>query len=209
MGGDLSEPGGGQRPRVIGLTGGIGVGKSTVARLLEQLGATVVDCDDLGRLVVEPGGRAYEPLVAHFGPDVVGADGRLDRPALASVVFNDEAALAQLNAITHPAIDTEITARIEAAGTPTVVLDMAVLVESDLGKGQYDEVLVVEAPLATRLERLRVDRGMAEADALARISSQASDEVRRRVADHVISNAGSLSELAATVEDYWLGAGLR
>lgn len=196
------------RPRVIGLTGGIGVGKSTVAAELARLGATIVDCDGLGRLVVEPDGRAYRSVVERFGDEIVQPDGQLDRPALGALVFGDPAALADLNAITHPAIDAEIDAAIEAATTPTVVLDMAVLVESELGKGRYDEVLVVEAPVEHRLERLSRDRGMPEDAAMARMNSQATDEQRRAVADHVIVNDGGLDELIARVERYWDEAGL-
>lgn len=194
--------------RVVGLTGGIGVGKSTVAAELARLGATVVDCDGLGRVVVEPGGGAYQPLVDHFGTGILHDDGTVNRPELASRVFGHPEALAQLNAITHPAIDREIAAAIEAAPSPTVVLDMAVLVESDLGKGQYDEVLVVEAPLEVRLERLARDRGMPGDQARARIASQVDDETRRAVADHVIVNDGSLEDLVVAVRRYWDAAGL-
>ncbi len=195
-------------PRVIGLTGGIGVGKSTVAAELAQLGATVVDCDGLGRLVVEPDGRAYRPLVERFGPEIVGPDGAIDRPALASVVFGDPEALADLNAITHPAIDIEIAAAVAAAETEVVVLDMAVLVESDLGKGQYHEVLVIEAPVDARLARLAQDRGMPEDQARARMDSQAGDDERRAVADHVLVNDGDLDQLRDSVRRFWIDAGL-
>lgn len=203
-----SRPGLAGRPRVIGLTGGIGVGKSTVAAELGRLGATVVDCDGLGRLVVEPDGRAYGPLIERFGPAVLQPGGHLDRAGLASLVFADPDALADLNAITHPAIDIEIAASIARAETATVVLDMAVLVESELGAGQYDEVLVVEAPLDHRLERLARDRGMTEDQARARIASQVDDEARRAVADHVIVNDGTIDDLVAAVRRYWVEAGL-
>lgn len=189
--------------RVIGLTGGIGVGKSTVAALLEERGATIVDCDALGRLVVEPDGRAYQAVIDRFGADIVQADGQLDRAALASIVFGDEAELAALNAITHPAIDHEIADRIAAASTDIVVLDMAVLVETELGAGQYGEVLVVEAPIDDRLTRLRDDRGMTDEQAMARITSQADDEQRRAVADHIIVNDGSPAALAQQVDVFW------
>ncbi|MEM9566029.1 MAG: dephospho-CoA kinase [Actinomycetota bacterium] len=195
--------------RVVGLTGGIGVGKSTVAAELARLGATIVDCDGLGRQVVEPDGRAYGPLVERFGREVLQPDGAVDRPALGAVVFADEAALADLNAITHPAIDVEIAAAVAAATTPTVVLDMAVLVETELGAGQYHEVLVVEAPIEVRLDRLKRDRGMPEEAAMARIASQADDEARRAVADHVIVNDGDRAELRDRVDRYWAVAGLR
>lgn len=195
-------------PRVIGLTGGIGAGKSTVAAELARLGATVVDCDGLGRVVVEPDGRAYEALVARFGADVLTSDGAVDRAALASVVFADPDALADLNGITHPAIDLEITEAIAAAETPVVVLDMAILVETELGAGQYHEVLVVEAPVDDRLARLSRDRGMPEDQAKARMANQASDEERRQIADHILVNDGSPDDLVAAVHRYWSDAEL-
>jgi dephospho-CoA kinase len=189
--------------RVIGLTGGIGSGKSTVASMLGALGAFVVDCDGLGRQVIEPHGRAYAKVIDRFGHDIVRDDGQIDRGALAAIVFRDEKALAALNAISHPAIDAEIADRIaDAAEDQIVVLDMAVLVETDLGAGQYDTVVVVEAPLDVRLVRL-AQRGMAEDDARARIASQATDEQRREVADYIIDNAGGIEELRDEVNDLW------
>jgi len=192
-----------RRAPVIGLTGGIGSGKSTVASMLGALGAFVVDCDGLGRQVIEPHGRAYAKVIDRFGRDIVRDDGQIDRGALAAIVFRDEKALAALNAISHPAIDAEIADRIaDAAEDQVVVLDMAVLVETDLGAGQYDTVVVVEAPLDVRLVRL-AQRGMAEDDARARIASQATDEQRREVADYIIDNAGGIDELRDEVNDLW------
>jgi dephospho-CoA kinase len=189
--------------RVVGLTGGIGSGKSTVAAMLGSLGAFVIDCDGLGRQVIEPDGRAYDRVVERFGPDIVRDDGQIDRGALAAIVFRDETELAALNAISHPAIDAEIAERIADAPTDQmVVLDMAVLVETDLGAGQYDTVVVVEAPLTVRLARL-AQRGMTEDDARARIASQASDEQRREVADFVIDNAGDIDDLRDEVTTLW------
>lgn len=189
--------------RVIGLTGGIGSGKSTVAAMLGALGAFVVDCDGLGRQVIEPHGRAYAKVIDRFGRDIVRDDGQIDRGALAAIVFRDEAELAALNAISHPAIDAEIADRIaDASDDQIVVLDMAVLVETDLGAGQYDTVVVVEAPLEVRLARL-ARRGMAEDDARARIASQATDEQRREVADYIIDNAGDIEVLRGEVDDLW------
>ena len=188
---------------VIGLTGGIGSGKSTVAAMLGELGAFVVDCDGLGRLVIEPDGRAYSRVIDRFGPDIVRDDGQIDRGALAAIVFRDETALAALNAISHPAIDAEIADRIAAAPADTVVvLDMAVLVETDLGAGQYDTVVVVEAPLDVRLTRLE-QRGMTHDDARARIASQATDEQRREVADFIIDNGGDIDSLRNEVNALW------
>lgn len=193
--------------RVVGLTGGIGVGKSTAAAVLAELGAIVVDCDQIGRDVARSDGAAYPGMVERFGPGVVGDDGEINRPALASIVFNDPAALADLNAITHPAIDAVIAERIAAAPPDaTVILDMAVLVESDLGKGQYSEVLVIEAPLEDRLDRLSQQRGMDPADARARIASQVSDDERRAVADHVVVNDGDVHVLRQRLEAWWAAA---
>jgi dephospho-CoA kinase len=190
--------------RVIGLTGGIGVGKSTAAAMLSELGAVIVDCDQLGRDVAQSTGSAFAGVVERFGSDIVGPDGEINRPALAAIVFNEPDALRDLNAITHPAIDAEIAKRIEAAPTgATVVLDMAVLVESSLGAGQYQEVLVVEAPLADRLDRLSRQRAIAANDATARIASQASDEQRRAVANHVVTNGGDRDALRAALTLWW------
>lgn len=187
---------------VVGLTGGMGTGKTTVAGLLGRHGADVVDCDGLGRLVVEPGGRAHQPVIDRFGPSVVRPDGTLDRPALASIVFNDPAALAELNGLTHPAIDAEIAQRIAATTAPVVVLDMAVLVETSLGAGQFEVVVVVEAPLELRLDRLE-QRGVTRDDARARIASQATDEQRRAVADHIVTNDADLAHLERQVYALW------
>lgn len=188
---------------VVGLTGGIGVGKTTVARLLEKLGAIVVDCDGLGRLVVEPGGRAYEAVLETFGHHLKKPDGTIDRPGLAAIVFNDPGALAVLNSITHPAIDAEIAVRLRAAPADAiVVLDMAVLVETKLGEGQYEVVVVVEAPVEVRLERL-AGRGMNREDALARMASQATDEQRRAKGDLFVTNGGTEAELAVAVDALW------
>jgi dephospho-CoA kinase len=192
---------------IIGLTGGIGSGKSTVASMLGDRGATVIDVDALGRVVIAPGGRAEAAVVAEFGDGIADADGHIDRAALARAVFGRPDELARLTAISHPAINAEMAARLdELSAGSIVVLDMAILVESNLGRGDsahsYSRVVVVEAPEALRIERA-VQRGMAEADVRARISSQATDEQRRAVADAVIANDGDLDELVARVDALW------
>lgn len=199
---------------VIGLTGGIGSGKSTAAQLLGELGAEVIDVDALGRVVIAPGGRAERAVLdefgAEFGADIAGiadGDGHIDRAALARTVFGRPDALARLTAISHPAINVELAARLDAfASDAIVVLDMAILVESNLGRvdpaHSYSRVIVVEAPIELRLQRA-MQRGMAEADARARISSQATDEQRRAVADAVVVNDGDLATLSARVDDLW------
>lgn len=191
-------------PTVIGLTGGIGTGKTTAAATLATFGAVIVDCDELGREAARSDGAAFAGIVERFGPETVGADGELDRAALGAVVFSDPDALAALNSITHPAIDAAIERAIAAAPTGVpVVLDMAVLVESELGAGQYDRVLVIESPIEQRLARLETQRGMSRPDALARIDSQASDDERRAAADDVIVNDGDHAALVAKLGAWW------
>lgn len=192
---------------VLGLTGGIGVGKSTVAGMLADRGAVVVDVDTVAREAIEPGGAAHEAVLARFGRHLL-VDGRIDRAALGALVFADAAALADLTALSHPAANQAMAAQVAAAPEGSlVVLDMAVLAEYPrLGRwegGGYTKVLVVEAPLEVRLERLEGQRGLARADALARIRAQASDEDRRRLADWVLDNGGDLAALEARVEELW------
>lgn len=190
---------------VIGLTGGIGSGKSTVAALMAERGAVVIDVDDVGRQVIAPGGRAEGAVLAEFGDAIRTADGHIERAALARAVFGKPDALARLTAISHPAINAELAERLSAlaaAGTRLVVLDMAILVESILGHGMYTRVIVVEAPVALRVARA-VARGMRRADVEARIASQATDEQRRAVADLVIVNDGDLAALSARVAEAW------
>jgi dephospho-CoA kinase len=186
----------------IGLTGGIGSGKSTVAALLAARGAVVVDADRIAREVVEPGTPGLAAVVGAFGPGVLTPDGALDRAALASIVFADQEARARLDGIVHPLV----RARAEevVAGAPpdaVVVQDVPLLVETGQA-GRYDLVLVVEADLETRLARL-VLRGLTEDDARARIAAQATDEQRRAVADVVLDNSGTPDALAAQVERLW------
>jgi dephospho-CoA kinase len=187
----------------VGLTGGIGSGKSTVAGLLAGRGAVVIDSDAVAREVAAPGTEGLARVAAEFGPQVVGPDGALDRARLAAVVFTDAAARARLNRILHPLIAAR-TRELVAAAPPgaVVVHDVPLLVENRLASA-YDLVLVVEAPESVRIQRLRDAREMTEADARARMSVQASDAQRRAVADVVIENAGDQKELAAAVERVW------
>jgi dephospho-CoA kinase len=186
----------------IGLTGGIGSGKSTVAALLAQRGARVVDADRIAREVVEPGTPGLAAVVAEFGDGVLTADGALDRPALAAVVFGDPAARARLDAVVHPLVRARAAELVEAAPPDAVVVqDVPLLVETGQA-GSYDLVLVVETDLETRVARLG-ERGLAAEDARARIASQATDEQRRAVADVVLRNDGDRAELEAQVERFW------
>ena len=190
---------------VIGLTGGIGAGKSTVAGLLASRGAAVIDVDELGREVLTSGGAARDGVIARFGKAVVGADGEIDRASLAATVFTDDRALADLTSISHPAINgllADRLAELDRARARVVVLDMAVLVESQLGRGLYDTVVVVEAPWSLRLRRL-LTRGISEQEAVARRDAQATDGERRAAADFVIENSGDLEALDAEVDSLW------
>ena len=197
---------------VIGLTGGIGSGKSTVATLLAERGATVIDVDALGREVIAPGGRAEGQVIVEFGPEITDAEGHIDRAGLARVVFGQPEALTRLTAISHPAINAELADRLDAvrgdecSAESVVVLDMAILVESTLGRGgpehSYTKVVVVEAPPDLRVRRA-VARGMEADDVRARIASQATDDERRAVADAVITNDGDLATLAERVDELW------
>ena len=185
---------------VVGLTGGIGSGKSTVSAMLAERGAVVVDTDLVARQVVAPGGPAHDALVERFGPELAA-----DRQALAGVVFSDPAALADLNAIVHPAVRMEVGRRLEelrARGTDVVILAVPLLVETG---GAYDVagVVVVDCPEEVAVRRLVEHRGMEEVDVRRRMASQASREQRTAAADVVIHNEGTLEELAAQVDDTW------
>jgi dephospho-CoA kinase len=188
--------------RRIGLTGGIGSGKSTVSALLAERGAVVVDADLIAREVVEPGTPGLAAVVEAFGTDVLGADGSLDRPALAAVVFADPAARRRLDGIVHPLVRARAS-ELEAAAPPgaVVVHDVPLLVETGQA-GRFDLVLVVAADVETRVARL-VRRGLTEDDARARIAAQATDEQRRAVADVVLDNSGTPEQLAAQVDRFW------
>ena len=189
----------------VGLTGGIGSGKSWVSARLASHGAVVVDADLLAREVVAGGSPGFERVVARFGPQVVGPDGRLDRQALGRRVFADAADLADLNAIVHPLVGERASTLIEQAelaGVPMVVHDVPLLVENGLANS-YDVVVVVDAPVEVQLSRLVRDRGMSRADALARIAQQSTRDVRLAAADEVLDNGGTLDELADQVDLLW------
>jgi dephospho-CoA kinase len=187
---------------MVGLTGGIGAGKSTVAALLVARGAVVVDADAIARQVVEPGSETLDQLVEHFGPDILRADGVLDREALAARAFVSEESKKALEAITHPAIGAEFLRQVAAAPEDAVVVhDVPLLVESKRGT-DYAAVIVVEAPREVRLARLEA-RGIKRADAERRMAAQASDEERRAVATWVVDNSGDFAALEAQVDRIW------
>lgn len=187
----------------VGLTGGIGSGKSEVARRLAQRGALVVDADVLAREALAPGSDGLARVVEEFGADVLEGDGSLDRAELGRLVFADPARLAALNAIVHPYVARR-SAEIGAAApeAAVVVYDVPLLVENHL-ESAYDVVVVVDASEPTQLARLTGTRGMTEADARARIAAQASREKRLAAADVVLDNDGDLASLERSVADLW------
>jgi dephospho-CoA kinase len=189
---------------LVGLTGGIGAGKSSVAALLAERGAVILDADQVARDVVEPDQPAFAALVERFGTEIVGSDGRLDRAKLAEIAFATDDGTADLNDIVHPAVGKEFLARMQAAPADAIVVcDVPLLVESETARSRgYEYVIVVEAPLETRLDRLE-ERGVPQNDALARIAQQATDDERRAIATHLVDNAGDLAQLEAQVDEIW------
>lgn len=189
----------------IGLTGGIGSGKSTVASMLVERGAVLIDADVLAREVVEPGREAFGKVRSRFGDDVLAADGSLDRAALAAIVFADAAARADLNAIVHPVVGREMLERLaqEADTDHIVILDIPLLAEGGRDRYRVAGVLVVDCPLELAIERLVTQREMSRNDAERRAAAQISREERLRVADFIIMNMGSIEELAEMVRRAW------
>ncbi|HBF80174.1 MAG TPA: dephospho-CoA kinase [Streptomyces sp.] len=187
----------------VGLTGGIGAGKSEVSRLLVSYGAVLVDADRIAREVVEPGTPGLASVVEMFGPGILTADGTLDRPALGAIVFADSDRLATLNAIVHPLVGARSAELERAAGPDAVVVhDVPLLTENGLAP-LYDLVVVVDATPGTQLDRLVRLRGMTEEDARARMAAQATREERLAVADLVVDNDGPLEELEPQVRAVW------
>jgi dephospho-CoA kinase len=188
---------------LIGLTGGIGSGKSTVSALLAQRGAVIIDADAITRELQQPGTDVFAAMVERFGTGIVASDGGLDRQAVADIVFNDAEALAALNKIVHPAVGVEIARRlVEEAGTDhLVVLDVPLLVES--GRDDMAGLVVVDVDPEVAVQRLVEHRAMREDDVRARMARQASREDRRAKADVVIDNSGTLAELEAAVAEAW------
>jgi dephospho-CoA kinase len=188
---------------LVGLTGGIGSGKSTVSALLGERGAVVIDADLIAREVVTPGGMAYAAVVDRFGRAVLDTDGRIDRAALADVVFRDAAARKDLEAITHPAVGQVMAERIAAVSESdrVVLLDIPLLAEK--GRMGVAAVIVVDCPEEVAIERLVQHRGFDEADARRRIAAQLSREKRRELADLVIDNGGTLDQLVEQVDRAW------
>ena len=188
---------------LVGLTGGIGSGKSTVSALLAQRGAVIVDADQIARDLQAPGSPVLAAMTQRFGDHIITAQGTLDRAAVAAIVFNDRAALEDLNHIVHPAMRAEITAQIEVHrdSDHVVVLDFPLLAENP--RSDLDATVVVDVDEELAIERLTEHRGLDEADARARVASQVSRAERLAIATHVIDNSGDLSQLTAAVDRLW------
>lgn len=202
------------RTRIIGLTGGLASGKSTVGRMLRELGAEVIDADAIAREIVAPGQPALDEIAREFGPEVIQPDGTLDRKALAARVFGDEAARRRLNAITHPRVGAETARRMadaSARGVAVVVYEVPLLVENQLHHGM-DGVIVVMVPPEEQVRRAQTRDGMTESEARARLAAQATPEARRAVADWLVDNSGPIEETRRQVEAIWqdvIGGGPR
>lgn len=189
--------------KLIGLTGGIGSGKSSVSERLVEKGAVLIDADAIVRDVQSPGEGVFDAMVERFGPGILAEDGTLDRQTVADLVFSDSAALADLNAIVHPAVSTEIATRLaDEMGTDhVVVLDVPLLVES--GRSDLTGLLVVDVDPELAVARLVEHRGFREDDVRARMARQVSRADRLARADRVIDNSGTLDDLAGAVDEVW------
>ena len=191
---------------LVGLTGNIASGKSTVARLLSERGATIIDADVLARRAVEAGTPAYDEIVKRWGPGVVAPDGALDRSALRRLVFSDHEQLEELNAIVHPevtALRDELVSRARDRGDRIVVCDIPLLFEKHMAE-LFDAIVLVDAPRPLRMERLVRDRGLRETEAMEMIAAQMPAELKRARADIVIDNDGSREELARRTMVAWI-----
>lgn len=187
--------------RRVGLTGGIAAGKSAVSRVLRDLGAVVIDADQLAREVVAKGTPGLDAVVAEFGPEVLGADGELDRPAMARLVFADDDARRRLEGIVHPLVFERIVELEAAAPDDAVVVhDIPLLAESGRA-GTFDAVIVVDTPEEVQVERMVRDRGWDEEEARSRIRAQASRQDRLAIATHVVDNTGTLEDLRDRVTE--------
>ncbi len=185
----------------VGLTGGVASGKSTVAAMLADLGAVVIDADALAREVVAKGTPGLAAVVEEFGEELLGPDGELDRPAMGRLVFGDEAARRRLEAIVHPLVFERIVElEGQAAEDDVVVHDIPLLAENGRG-GDFDAVIVVDAPEHVQVDRMTADRGWTEEDARSRIAAQATREDRRAIATHVIENTGTREDLRRRVAE--------
>ncbi|MEY4532461.1 MAG: hypothetical protein RI926_230 [Actinomycetota bacterium] len=189
--------------KLVGLTGGIGSGKSTIARRLAEHGAHIIDADQVAREVVAPGTSALAEIAAVFGSHMISSDGTLNRGALGDIVFSDPAKRTQLNAIVHPAVQKRTQELFALAPQDAVVVyDVPLLVETQ-NEYSFDDIVVATAPENVRIERLMEHRGMLESEAAARIESQAPEEERLKIASHVIDTSGDISHTYSQVDALW------
>jgi dephospho-CoA kinase len=191
-----------RRPILVGLTGNIATGKSEVARILAELGARMIDADKVAHEVMHPDGPAYAEVVAAFGPEILAADGTIDRTRLASIVFRDPVALRRLEAAVHPAVIVEVDRRIDQAAEPVVVVEAIKLIEAGMHR-RYDALWVVTAPRSSQIGRLVATRGLTEEEAALRVDAQPPQEEKAALADLVIANDGDLGALRRKVEEAW------
>lgn len=190
---------------LVGLTGNIGSGKSAVAQLLSERGATIIDADVLARRAVEQGTPGHRAIVERWGTSILAADGSLDRAALRRIVFSDPAELEQLNSLVHPEVERMRAALVELArerGDRLVVCDIPLLFERRM-TDNFDRIVLVDAPRPVRLERLVRERGLRETEAMDMIVAQMPAELKRARADYVIDNEGTLTQLDLRVTDVW------
>lgn len=190
---------------VVGLTGNIGSGKSTVAQMLSERGATIIDADILARRAVETGTAAYDRIVSRWGSEIVAPDGQLDRAALRRIVFADHEQLEELNQIVHPEVERLRNRLVEQArkrGDRVVICDIPLLFERHM-TDRVDRIILVDAHRAIRLERLVKDRGLRETEAMDMIAAQMPAELKRARADYVLDNDGTLTQLERKVADVW------
>lgn len=191
---------------LVALTGNIGSGKSTVAQMFSERGATIIDADVLARRAVELGTAAYDKIVKRWGSEILAPDGHLDRTALRRIVFADHAQLEELNAIVHPEVERLRARLVDQArqrGDRVVICDIPLLFERHM-TDRFDRIILVDAPRPLRLERLVGDRGLRETEAMDMIAAQMPAELKRARADFVIENNGTLSQLERRVQDVWL-----
>jgi dephospho-CoA kinase len=190
---------------LVGLTGNIGSGKSTVAQMLSERGATIIDADVLARRAVELGTAAFEKIVARWGAEILAPDGHLDRAALRRVVFADHEQLEELNQIVHPEVERLRTRLVEQArkrGDRMVICDIPLLFERHM-TDRFDRIILVDAHRGVRLERLVKDRGLSETEAMDMIAAQMPAELKRARADFIVENDGTLTQLERRVQDVW------
>jgi dephospho-CoA kinase len=191
---------------LVGLTGNIGSGKSTVAQMLSERGATIIDADVLARRAVETGTAAFDKIVARWSSDMVAPDGQLDRGALRRIVFADHEQLEELNQIVHPEVErlrSQLVDKARKRGDRVVICDIPLLFERHM-TDRFDKIILVDAHRAIRLDRLVKDRGLGETEAMEMIAAQMPAELKRARADFVIDNDGTLTQLERKVQDVWV-----